>query len=75
MLAERIKTFKRAAEVSLEAARKWCREAAGRTLNVLLAAADGDIGEVIMAVRRTGLPRRLQGWFNEDGTPFVPQGV
>lgn len=59
LVAERIRTVKRATAVTIEALKRWVRLAAGKSINALAWAYDGDIGAVFDAVRREGMPKRL----------------
>jgi phage replication initiation protein len=61
MIAERIKTIKKATAISIEAVQKWVKEAAGKSINVLLDHFGGDLGGLVFAVRRDGVPKRLRG--------------
>ena len=63
LVAERIKTIKRATEISIEAVMRWVKLAAGRSIGVLLDHLDGDYVGVVLAVKREGLPKRLKGWW------------
>ena len=73
LYAERITTIARGASVSLTAAARWVRMAAGRTLNVLLREAGGDLG-VLLELRREGVPRRLKAWFDSGGAALAGAG-
>ena len=61
--AERIRTIRRGTEVSIGAAQAWMKNAAGKTVNVLLDHFDGDYAALVEAVRRDGIPKRLKGWW------------
>jgi phage replication initiation protein len=67
MVFERMRTFKRGGVTTLAAAVRWARSAVGRTVNVMLVDASGDIGAVLQALRRDGVPRGLTGWFDAGG--------
>lgn len=66
LAAERIKTIKRATEISIEAVKAWVKLAAGKSINVLLDHHDGDFVGLVLEVRREGIPRRLQGWWGAE---------
>jgi len=66
LAAERIRTIKRATEISIEAVAAWVKLAAGKSLNVLLDHMDGDYAGLVVAVRRDGIPKRLQGWWGAE---------
>jgi len=66
LVAERIRTIKRATEISVEAVACWVKLAAGKSINVLLDHFDGDYAGLVIAVRRDGIPRRLQGWWGAE---------
>ena len=66
LVAERIRTIKRATEISVEAVMAWVKLAAGKSINVLLDHFDGDYAGLVIAVRRDGIPRRLQGWWGAE---------
>jgi phage replication initiation protein len=66
LVAERIRTIKRATEISVEAVMAWVKLAAGKSINVLLDHFDGDYAGLVVAVRRDGIPRRLQGWWGAE---------
>jgi phage replication initiation protein len=66
LVAERIRTIKRATEISIEAVTSWVRLAAGKSLNVLLEHFDGDYAGLVCALRRDGVPKRLQGWWGVE---------
>ena len=63
LVAERIRTIKRATEISIEAVARWVKTAAGKSMNVLLDHYDGDCVGLVLAVKRDGIPKRLQGWW------------
>jgi phage replication initiation protein len=65
-VAERIRTIKRATEISIEAVARWVKLAAGKSINVLLEHHGGDFVELVLAVRREGIPKRLQGWWGAE---------
>jgi len=58
---ERIKTIKKATAISIQVVERWVKTAAGKSINVLLEHFGGDIGAMVFAVRRDGVPKRLQG--------------
>jgi phage replication initiation protein len=62
LVAERIRTVKRATQIVIEAAIVWARAACGPTLNVLLRHFEGDYASMVEAIRRDGAPRRLREW-------------
>jgi phage replication initiation protein len=66
LAAERIRTIRRATEISIEAVAAWVKLAAGKSINVLLEHFGGDFVELVLAVRREGIPRRLQGWWGAE---------
>jgi len=66
LVAERIRTIKRATEISIEAVVRWVKLAAGRSVNVLLDHFDGDYVGLVLAVKREGVPKRLQGWWGAE---------
>ncbi len=66
LVAERIRTIKRATEISIEAVARWVKLAAGKSINVLLDHYDGDYAGLVVAVRRDGIPKRLQGWWGAE---------
>lgn len=66
LVSERIRTIKRATEISIEAVARWVKLAAGKSINVLLDHFDGDFVELVIAVRREGIPKRLQGWWGAE---------
>ncbi len=61
--AERIKTIKKGTEISIGAVAAWVKNAAGKSVNVLLDHFDGDYAGLVEAVRRDGVPKRLKGWW------------
>jgi phage replication initiation protein len=61
--SERIRTIKRGTEVSIGAVAAWMKHAAGKSVNVLLEHFHGDYAELVEAVRRDGVPKRLKGWW------------
>jgi len=65
-VAERIRTIKRATEISIEAVARWVKLAAGKSLNVLLEHHGGDFVGLVLAVKRDGIPKRLQGWWGAE---------
>ena len=65
-MAERIRTIKKATAISIEAVARWVKLAAGKSINVLLQHFEGDVGELVFAVRRDGIPRRLKGWWGAE---------
>ena len=65
---ERIRTVKRATEITIERLREWVRSAAGKSINALLQYHGGDLGAVVASVRRTGLPKRLAVWVLPGGS-------
>lgn len=68
MLAERMRTVKAVAEITLEQLTKWVRSAAGKTVNCMLQHFGGDVCEVVNLIRREGVPGRLKGvWRHGDG--------
>ena len=66
LVAERIRTIKRATEISVEAVARWVKHAAGKSINVLLDHMDGDYAGLVIAVKRDGIPKRLQGWWGAE---------
>lgn len=66
LVAERIRTIKRATEISIEAVASWVKHAAGKSINVLLEHHGGDFVETVIAVRRDGIPKRLKGWWGAE---------
>ncbi len=66
LVAERIRTIKRATAICIEAVARWVKLAAGKSINVLLEHFEGDIGELVSSVRRDGIPRRLKGWWRAE---------
>jgi phage replication initiation protein len=66
LVSERIRTIKRATEISIGAVARWVKLAAGKSLNVLLDHFDGDYVELVLAVKRDGIPKRLQGWWGAE---------
>lgn len=66
LVAERIRTVKRATEISIKAVAAWVRNAAGKSLNVLLQHHEGDYGALVESLRRDGVPRRLAGWWGAE---------
>ncbi|MCC7080417.1 MAG: replication initiation factor domain-containing protein [Burkholderiales bacterium] len=66
LVSERIRTIKRATEISIEAVASWVKLAAGKSINVLLDHFDGDFVELVVAVRREGIPKRLKGWWGAE---------
>ena len=67
LVAERIRTVKRATAITIERVREWVRNAAGKSLNALVSHHGGDLGEVFAGVRRRGLPKRLAVWVLSTG--------
>jgi len=61
--AERIRTIRRGTEISIGAVAAWMRNAAGKSVNVLLEHFEGDPAALVNAVRRDGVPKRLKGWW------------
>lgn len=49
---------------------QWARRAVGRTVNVMLREAGGDIGAVIAALVRPGIPRRLRHEYTDLMAPW-----
>jgi phage replication initiation protein len=66
LIAERIRTIKRATEISIDAVKRWVKLAAGKSINVLLQHFEGDFAELVVAVRRDGIPARLKGWWGAE---------
>jgi len=66
LVAERIRTIKKATAISIEAVARWVKLAAGKSINVLLKHFDGDLGDLVFSVRRDGIPRRLKGWWGAE---------
>ncbi len=66
LVSERIRTIKRATEISIEAVGRWVKLAAGKSINVLLDHFDGDFVELVLAMRREGIPKRLKGWWGAE---------
>ena len=66
LVAERIRTIKRATEISVEAVARWVKHAAGKSINVLLDHMDGDYAGLVIAIKRDGIPKRLQGWWGAE---------
>ena len=66
LVAERIRTIKRATEISIAAVASWVKHAAGKSINVLLEHHGGDFVETVIAVRRDGIPKRLKGWWGAE---------
>jgi phage replication initiation protein len=64
LVAERIRTIKRGSAISIEAVRGWVRHAAGKSINALLQHFKGDHAGLIHSVRRSGVPKRLKGWWD-----------
>lgn len=60
MEASKLRVFKESKLLTVAALTEWARVACGRTVNLLLHRAGGDIGEVIAAVRREGFPKRFE---------------
>lgn len=60
---ERIKTITRGTEISIGAVAAWMKNAAGKSVNVLLDHFDGDYAALVESVRRDGVPKRLKGWW------------
>ncbi len=61
--SERIRTIKRATEISIGAVASWMKHAAGKSVNVLLEHFQGDYAGLVESVRRDGVPKRLKGWW------------
>jgi phage replication initiation protein len=59
LAAVQLRTFKSSQKISFEVGERWARMACGKWINALLQRAHGDIGAVITALRRNGLPARL----------------
>jgi phage replication initiation protein len=77
LVPERIRTLARGAAMSLATATRWVRMVAGKTLNVILRDAGGDLG-ALLDLRRPGIPRGLRAWYADDGSPLsesVPCGA
>ena len=55
-----IKTIKKATAISIQAVQRWVKTAAGKSINVLLEHFGGDLGAMVFAVRRDGVPKRLR---------------
>lgn len=62
LVQERIRTIKKATEITIEALRRWVKSAAGKSINALMEHYEGDLGVVVSSVRRDGLPARLMAW-------------
>ncbi|MEQ1775535.1 MAG: replication initiation factor domain-containing protein [Burkholderiales bacterium] len=75
LVQERIRTFKATAEITLESLKKWVRMAAGKSVNALLRHFDGDVSQVVFAVRRDGLPARLGASWEVMERHHLPIGV
>ena len=66
LVAERIRTIKKATAITIEAVARWVKLAAGKSINVLLQHFEGDVCELVFSVRRDGIPRRLKGWWGAE---------
>jgi DNA relaxase NicK len=66
LVSERIRTIKRATEVSIGAVARWVKHAAGKSINVLLDHFDGDYVGLVLELKRDGIPKRLQGWWGAE---------
>jgi len=64
--SERIRTIKRATEISIGAVARWVRLAAGKSINVLLDHFDGDYVGLVLELKRDGIPKRLEGWWGAE---------
>lgn len=62
LVQERIRTVKRATEITIAALTRWVKSAAGKSINALIRHHEGDLGEVIRLIRRDGMPKRLAAW-------------
>lgn len=58
----RLATTRRALELSYDRMERWVGDAAGRALNAMLMANEGDASAVLSRVVRPGLPKRLVGF-------------
>lgn len=67
LIVEKIKTFKRSAEISIQAVTSWARAAVGKSLNVLIHAHHGDIGGLFEDLRRDGVPGRFKFFGSSPG--------
>lgn len=60
-LQDKVRTFQKAAKISLDRATENLRHLGGKVVNVLMAV-HGDAESVVKAIRRDGIPGRLQGY-------------